>query len=165
MGNYSEGNVPGLNSDFMLQLSALNKLPRSSENHVQLIIDFLMYEIFDFEMILESLKTKRKFDSLKQEKKSKLLALRKEASETFNKVDKLTKLMNSIELLEQECSRLDLLINLMNANIGYFEIEKYKITKYRMYCEMLKSFCKLHSPMLRKVKEFIDSIIELITSK
>jgi len=44
-----------------------------------------------------------------------------------------------------------MLINLMNANIGYFEIEKYKVNKYKMYCDTLKTFCKFHSPLISKV--------------
>ncbi len=44
-----------------------------------------------------------------------------------------------------------MLINLMNANIGYFEIEKFKVNKYKAYCETMKNFCRLHSPAVSKV--------------
>jgi len=63
-------------------------------------LDFLYYEVYDFEAIREAIAIKRSYENIRKEKKSKLLNLRKEASETINKVDKLTKLMNQIKLVK-----------------------------------------------------------------
>ncbi len=64
---------------------------------MQLLVDFLLGEQYDLEMIHEAIAVKKSYEATKQGRKARLLALRKEASETFGKVDKLTKLMNQIK--------------------------------------------------------------------
>ena len=39
----------------------------------------------------------------------------------------------------------------MNASIGYLEIKKFKMRKYKAYCGAIKEFCQYHAPMFFKV--------------
>jgi len=52
--------------------------------------------------------------------------------------------------MEAESEKLVAITNLMNISLGYFEIEKYKITKYKMYCDYLKTFCRAKAPTIKK---------------
>ena len=53
--------------------------------------------------------------------------------------------------MKLESDKLSMLTNLMNTSLGYFEIEKYKIMKYKMYCDYMKNFCKLNTPTVNQV--------------
>ena len=52
--------------------------------------------------------------------------------------------------MEAESEKLVAITNLMNISLGYFEIEKYKITKYKMYCDYLKTFCRAKALTIKK---------------
>ena len=41
-----------------------------------------------------------------------------------------------------------MITNLMNAHIGYIEIERFKKRKYGDYCRALEEFALTHSPVI-----------------
>lgn len=60
------------------------------------MLDFLYYEKADLEVIKHAIKVKREYETLRKEKRSKLVSTQRESINTHNNTNKLIRLSNTI---------------------------------------------------------------------
>lgn len=106
---------------------------------------FINNEIADYEAFIEAIKAQKVYLS---NRRSVRFQLDKQL-EQFNafdfqsvKQDKVRKIQQKIESLEIEFNEIDLLCNIMIVVMGYYEMERFEIEKYRLYWEAIAKFSK-----------------------
>jgi len=106
---------------------------------------FVNNDIADYEAFLEAIKTQKSYISNRRSIRyqlDKLLEQFNALDFSSTKDDRVRKMQQKLEVLEIEFNEIDLLWNIMLVAMGYYEMERFQIEKYRLYCEAISQFSK-----------------------
>lgn len=106
---------------------------------------FINNDIADYEAFLEAIKTQEQYLSDRKSIRSQLDKLIQQFNSfdfSSAKDDRVRKIQIKIESLEIEFNEMDIIWNIMLVAMGYYEIERFEIEKYRLYWESVAKFSK-----------------------
>jgi len=106
---------------------------------------FINNDIADYEAFIDAIKTQTQYLTDRKTVRYQLDKL----IQQFNsldfaaaKDDRVRKMQTKIESLEIEFNEMDIIWNIMLVAMGYYEIERFEIEKYRLYWEAIAKFSK-----------------------
>ena len=141
--NSTKGDI--LSENIGSRFNIFNELHREQKCPFYSLEAFINKEISDYEAFLEALKVQRNFLTMRKRIRYRL----DQQLELFNsqdfqnyKDDRIEKIQQKLESLEIEFNEMDLICNIMVVAMGYYEMDRFEIEKYRLYCENIASFWK-----------------------
>ena len=81
------------------------------------------------------------------------------------KDDRIEKIQEKLESLEIEFNELDLICNIMIVAMGHYEMKRFEIEKYRLYCENMSHFSKLQISNQNEILGFFQYLKNFVKSE
>lgn len=132
--NFMKGDI--LSENIGSRFNIFNELHQEQKCPFYSLEAFINNEISDYESFLEALKVQKNFLTMRKRIRYRL----DQQLELFNsldfqniKDDRIEKIQQKLESLEIEFNEMDLICNIMVVAMGYYEMDRFEIEKYRLY--------------------------------
>lgn len=120
---------------------------------------FINSEIADYEAFIEAIKTQKDYLTMRKRVRYRL----DQQLELFNSIDfqsvkddRVEKIQKKLETLEIEFNELDLICNIMIVTMGHYEMKRFEIEKYILYCDSISKFSKMNFSNQNEILAFFQ---------